>query len=333
MLTKQVAGRTYNYSYVLGRNAQMGNGFSLPMDFALGSDESLYVSSRAHEFYPAQGITKCTMNHELIWDARGLGYADGGSLWPSSVDIDSSENVYISDDYAGQVIIYDKDGNYQGKWGAKGSGDGEFSGPSGIAFDKKDNLYVVDCYNSRIQKLTREGTFLAKWGSFGSGDGEFNMPWGLAIDEAGDVYVADWKNDRVQKFSAEGEYLATFGSSGTGDGELRCPSSVAIDDAGDVYVTDWGNNRLNIYTANGTFLAALIGDAHRLSPWGQDVVDANPDYVKARQRVDLTPEFRFERPVAVNVDDQGRIMVLDQQRSRIQIYTKEKNFVEPQFNL
>ena len=48
MLTTEVAGRVYNYEYCIGRNAQRGVGFTLPMDFALGSDGSLYVVSRGN---------------------------------------------------------------------------------------------------------------------------------------------------------------------------------------------------------------------------------------------------------------------------------------------
>ena len=333
MLTTEVAGRVYNYEYCIGRNAQSGAGFSMPMDFALGSGGSLYVVNRGNEFSPSHGITKCTMDHEFTWDDRGAGFGNGDSPWPMSVDVDSDEKVYVSDDYTGRIYVFDKDGNPLSSWGGKGIGEGELNGPSGLAFDKEDNLYIVDGLNHRVQKFTKDGKFLAKWGSQGGGDGQFNMPWGIAIDKAGDVYVADWKNGRVQKFSPGGEYLASFGEPGTGDGKLHRPSGVAIDNDGDVYVTDWGNERLNIYGPGGTFLTAFIGDADRLSPWSQDSVDANPDFQKARRRVDLTPERRFGRPVAVNVDDEGRIMVLEAQHSRIQIYVKERDFVDAPFNL
>ena len=266
MLTTDVAGRVYNYEYCIGRNAQSANGFYLPTDFALGSGGSLYVVSRGNEFIPSQGITKCTLDHDFIWEDRGLTYGNGESDWPMAVGVDSNENVYVSDDYTSLIYVFDKDGNPLGKWGTKGSGDGELNGPSGLAFDKQDNLFIVDSLNHRVQKFTKDGEFLAKWGSQGSGKGQFNMPWGIAIDKQGDVYVADWKNDRVQKLSPEGEYLATFGKPGTGDGELQRPTSVAIDNDGDVYVTDWGNERLNIYTSDGAFLIAFIGDAERLSP-------------------------------------------------------------------
>ena len=333
MLTRHVAGRVYNYQYCIGKNSQRGNGFSLPIDFALGSGGSMYVVNRSNEFNPSQGITKCTLDHEFTWDDRGPGYCGGESPWPMSVAVDSSENFYVSDDYTSRIHVFDKDGISLSSWGKKGSGDGELDGPSGLAFDQQDNLYIVDSLNHRVQKFTKDGNFVAKWGSQGSSQGQFNMPWGIAVDKQGDVYVADWKNDRVQKFSPEGEYLSTFGKPGTGDGELQRPTDMAIDNEGDVYVTDWGNERLNIYTPDGIFLTAFIGDADRLSPWAQDQVAANPDYVKARRRVDLTAERRLGRPVAVNVDDGGRIMVLEANRCRIQIYVKERDFVDPQFNL
>ena len=334
MLTRHVAGRVYNYEFSIGRVTAGGNGFSCCRDFALGSGGSVYILSKGTEFVPSHGITKCTLDHQLLWDARGPAYCDGQSPWPSSVDLDSEENVYVSDDYVNRVFVYDKDGGLLTSWGTPGSREGELDGPSGLAFDKEDDLYVVDSRNHRVQKFTREGKFLGSWGGPGDEPGQLNMPWGIAVDKArGDIYVADWKNDRVQKFTPDGRYLATFGSPGSGDGQLRRPTGVAVDDQGDVYVTDWGNERLNIYNTDGAFLTAFLGDAHTLSRWGQDLVDANPDYQKARRRVDLAPEQRLQRPVAVNVADDGRFMVLETERARMQVYIKERNFVDAQFNL
>ena len=260
MLTKQVADRTYNYSYCIGRSSNVGHGFTFPVDFALGSGESLYVVSRGHLVNSTNGITKCTLDQDFIWENRGEGFCDGQSPWPSSVDLDSNENVYVSDDYTNRIHIFDNDGNQLGSWGTAGSRDGELNGPFGLSFDREDNLYIVDGLNHRVQKFTKDGRFLAKWGSQGSKEGQFNTPWGIALDKEGNVYVADWKNDRVQKLSPDGEYLASFGQPGTSDGELYRPTGVVVDKEGDVYVTDWGNDRLNIYTPDGTFLTNLIGN-------------------------------------------------------------------------
>ena len=132
MLTRHVSGRTYNYEYCIGRQAAGGAGFIIPIDFAVGSNRSLYVVSRGSEFSPSLGITKCTLDHEVIWEDRGLTFAGGQSPWPNSVDIDSEESVFISDDYTGRISVYDRDGNYQGTWGTKGSGDGELNSPRGL---------------------------------------------------------------------------------------------------------------------------------------------------------------------------------------------------------
>ena len=79
--------------------------------------------------------------------------------------------------------------------------------------------------------------------------------------------------------------------------------------------------------------SAFYGDADKLAPAQQEGVEANPDAQKARKRAGTSVERPFWRPVAVNVDPEGRIMVLDSHGARIQVYIKEKDWVEAQFNL
>ena len=44
------------------------------------------------------------------------------------------------------------------------------------------------------------------------------------------------------------------------------------------------------------------------------------DISKVRRRVNLEPEWRCWRPVAINVDAAGRIFVLEATRHRLQVY-------------
>ena len=221
-----------------------------------------------------------------------------------------------------------------GEWGEHGSGEGQLNGPSGIAFDSEDNLYVVDSLNDRVQKFTRDGRYLMGWGGSGTGEGQFRRPWGIAIDADGDVYVVDWGNDRVQKFSPDGTYLMTFGGPEDVGVELNHPAGVAVDSEGDVYVTDWGNKLVRIYDSEGILITSLEGDAQQVSKWGQAVIDANPDGAKAYRRVkDLTPFGRFERPVGITIDSDDRIVIADSTRGRVQIYAKDRDYKDPQFNL
>ena len=368
MLTAYVQGRIFNYDYCVGGIALSGAGWFFPSDFAVGPNRSLYVLSKGYEFLPTQGITKCTLDSEYVWECRGGDYLEGRGPFPSSIALDSDENVYVSDEFKNRIYIFDKDGNPVGDWGSDGSTngkstgitlpapntvgagvafdlylkkvgardsskDGELNGPMGLTFDGDDNLYIADSYNHRIQVFTRSGAFLRKWGSYGCGDGELNLPWGMAVDAEGCVYVADWGNSRVQKFSPDGACLAVFGAQGSGEGELNSPSSVAVDKDGDVYVCDWGANRVNIYEPDGEYLMHFTGDADRLSQWTQNKVDANVNQQRARKRADLSRERYFRRPVTVRVDDEGRIMTLEAVACRIQVYVKEQDWVEPQFNL
>ena len=332
MLTTVAAGRVYDYSYCIGMYSTSGVGFLVPQDFALGSNDTLYVLNRGVDEITLR-ISKCTLSHEFIADIGRYGMGDGQFVWPTSLALDSAENIYVSDDNLNRITVLNREGEFQAKWGDAGSDAGQLRGPSGIAVDPEDNLYVVDSRNHRVQKFTKDGQYLAGWGGQGSGPGQFNNPWGICLDRQGNVYVADWKNDRVQKFSPDGAYLGQYCETGDGVGGLNRPTGVAVDSDGDVYVADWGNHEVKIYEPEGKFIAALVGDAEQPSPWVQDYLDANPDVVKARRRTNMEVEWRFNRPVAVKIDAQDRLFVAEAVRHRIQVYTKERNYAEAAINL
>ena len=334
MQTVMVRGRVYNYSHTIGRNATGGPGFRHPADLALGSDKTIYVINQGDEFQQCQRVSVITVDEEFIRDFGGSGQGDGQFTWPVAIALDKQENVYVVDEWLNRISIFDKEGAFIGKWGTPGKGEGELSSPGGLAFDGDDNVYITEELNHRVQKFTKDGEFILGWGNEGVGPGEFNRPWGITIDGAGDVYVADWHNDRVQKFTPNGEYLATFGTSGSNAGEVHLPSDVAVDSEGDVYIVDWWNNKVEVYDPDGVPLTTFRGDAEQLSKWAQEAVDANPDYIKARLRVkSLEPQWRFTRPTSIEIADDGKVLIADNQRARIQVYQKESNWVDPQFNL
>ena len=91
----------------------------------------------------------------------------------------------------------------------------------------------------------------------------------------------------------------------------------------------------DIPVADGTFLCSFIGDAQELSKWANMTVEANTDVMKACRRVrTLEPEWRLSMPTSVAFDEKRfRLIVADTNRSRIQIYNKLRDYMEPQFNL
>ncbi len=319
-----VADRTFHYVRAVGRGTFSGSGFRSPMDLALARDGTVYVVNRSWAYRPdGVRITMLTLDEDYVGEFSQFGERDGDLIWPTSVALDTDQNVYIADDWLNRISIFDKDGAFLGKWGVAGSGDGELNKPAGIRFDVDDNLYVVDSGNHRVQKFTKEGKLLLKWGEAGAGEGQFDLPWGLTTDQQGNVYVADWRNDRIQKFDPDGRFLAAFGESGTGVGQFNRPTGLAVDKDGDIYVADWANNRVQVLTAEGRHITTFDGDGD-LSNWAKDFLWASPDMVKQMNLVRDHSEMRaFWRPKAIAVDDTGRIIVLDSNRTRFQIYQKD----------
>ena len=319
-----IATRSFHYDRTIGQQVAIGPGFLAVVDLALGPEGRIYVLNRGFEGFPeTMRVTILNIDEDFIGQFSQSGEGDGELIWPTSIALDSEQNVYVADEWLNRVSIFDKDGEYLDKWGVPGSADGEINKPSGIRFDREDNLYLVDSANNRIQVFTKEGKFLAKWGEAGTGEGQFNFPWGLAIDNRGDVYVADWRNDRIQKFSPDGQFLAEFGSSGSGAGEFNRPTGVAVDKDGDIYVADWFNDRVQVLTPEGRHITTFIGDA-TLSKWGADKLSSNPDHIRMRSLIrDWTPELRMWGPKAIAIDDEGRVVIIDSNRCRLQVYQKD----------
>jgi sugar lactone lactonase YvrE len=344
MQTQIAAGRVFDYSHTVGRSGASGTGFRTPVAVAIGPNAT-YVANRGYEMVPNVGwnrialgvrITKLVLGgesgeEEFVTDFSKYGDAPGQVIWPAGLAVDSQARVYVTDEWLDRVSVFDADGNFLHCWGKSGSGAGELAGPSGIVIDSHDNLYIVDTRNHRVQKFTSEGTPLAAWGGYGSGDGQLDSPWGIDADSDGYIYVADHMNYRVQKLTPEGEFVASFGSRATGRGELGRPSSVAVDSDGDVYVCDWSNDRVQVFGSDGRFVTTLRGDAHELSHWAKMTVAANPDAVRRRREVkDLLVESRFSLPTDMVFDRVlQRLVVVDTQRMRLQIYNKVKDYAVP----
>lgn len=315
---------------------QGGRGFHLPMGIAIKNDGRIYVASRSTtQALNIVGIQIVNLKHEFFGQINSYGKGDGQMIWPTALALDSQENLYLSDDFLQRITIFDGEGNFKTRWGAKGNGDGEFDGPSGIVFDSDDNMLLVDHRNNRVQKFTKDGRFISKFGSQGSGDGQFDLPWGICLDDDGYIYIADWRNDRIQKFTSDGEFVAKFGASGDGDGQLNRPAGVAVDSDGNMFVADWGNQRLQVLAPDGSFLLKLRGQA-TLSHWAKEYLEAQADELKAREsfqpvfdvdtddqhEVSARIEPYFWDPVTVILDKQDRVYVLETSRHRFQVFQK-----------
>ena len=330
METTTVRGRKFNFSHTLG-NLTI---FRYPVNLGLDADNNLYVVNRGHDGDWIFGVNKITLDENQIGKFGGEGETDGRFVWPTAIVVDSRGLAYVTDEWLNRVSIFDttvdfngediEEKNFLRKWGVGGSDPGQLGAPAGLALDANEDLYITEQGNHRVSRFTRDGEFLMTFGGPGSAPGQFHKPWGITVDGQGNVYVADWGNDRVQKFTPQGEFLTTIGESGSGPGRLHRPSDVAVDADGDVYVTDWGQNKVEVYDSSGESLITLYGDHEKLSPRSVEYLNLNTvDYEKRQMVTNFEPERYFDSPTAVEVDREGRIIIADNIRLRLQVYRKE----------
>jgi len=330
--------KAFTYSHTIGFLAATGRGMTNPVDLAINSQGVIYVINRAGPEtpirLPSKRVTMCTLDEEWLGDWGTGGTGDGQFWWPSSIAIDSQDNVFVADEALQRISIFDKDGKFLNKWGVNGSLDGQLEHPSCIRFDADENLWVSDSGNHKVQKFTKDGQLISAWGQQGSGPGQFQGPWGLALTDSGDVYVSDWGNDRIQRYDTNGTLIEEFGGL-SGNDAIHRPAGLAVDREGNMYVADWGNERVKILGADGSLVASLRGESVD-SKWAADYFAVNPEEGQLRYESDLFPELDpparrdreisagvegyFWGPSAVVLDDAGRLYVADSLRHRLQVY-------------
>ena len=328
---------TFQYSHTIGRQeVRSGNGFFMPVAITRDPENRLYVLSRGSEtpaFFPCKRVTVFTVDEEFIEDygqkippeeADPATCPNGSFMWPTSVALDSEGNTYVSDEWLHRVSVYKPGQGWTDMWGTLGSGDGEINKPSGLAFDKDDNLYLVDSYNHRVQVFTRDGKFQFSWGSHGDGPGQFSYPWGIEIDRNGDVYVADWRNDRIQKFAPDGTFLMQFGSHGFRRRRVRPPHRRCRRQG-------WHHLRHRLQERPSPDLRRRR-QLHHQAPRRGHPVQVGPRARPHRPHHGQGPlasndlgerEAAFQGPIAVEVDDEGRVFVVEVARQRLQVFQKQ----------
>ena len=185
---------------------------------------------------------------------------------PAGLFIDSSDNIYVTEERGYRVLKYNSAGTSTlvlGSAGLQYTDNYVFSSPEDVARDAGGNIWVAD--SNRVVQYSSTGTFLQSlpatnsWQS-GSDNTHFNFAPGVAFDNAaGRMFVSDYNNHRVQVYTFSASvpvYSATIGVTGVSDsdnGHLNHPERLAVDSSGRLYIADNGNNRVQRCVLSGTW--------------------------------------------------------------------------------
>jgi sugar lactone lactonase YvrE len=123
-------------------------------------------------------------------ELRSFDVADGAGTGahPNDVAVSGAGDVYVSDQFSGEIYRFDSAGRFQDRFGGRGEGAGNVRMPSGLAVDGRGRLYVSDPGNG-IRVFDASGQFI---NSFAGGQ----VVFGLAFTDDDELYAAH-RNDHA----------------------------------------------------------------------------------------------------------------------------------------
>lgn len=161
---------------------------------------------------------------------------------PHGISIDNEGYLLVTDQGAGRVFRYTKDGKFIAEIGnGPGAGDGEFQQPRYAHVDAAGNIYTTDVKGDRprLQVFSPEGKFLRIFAEKGMGPGMILRGHGLWFDSKGRLYATDVDNMRVNVFEPGGKFLFSFGKDGPGVADFNAPHGLYLDPNDDVFVNSY----------------------------------------------------------------------------------------------
>ena len=228
----------------------------------------------------------------------------GKLVTPIGLDVDGQGNLYVVDNSAKVVQVYDADGKYlrtlagDAKW---------FERPSGIAVDAQGSrIYVVDTggVGSEQHQVrvfdAQTGKHLLDIGKRGTGPGELNLPRDVTIGQGGLLYVVDGGNFRVQVYRPDGTFVNTFGGIGRQGGQFSRPKEAAVDPQGNIYIVDSAFGNFQIFNPEGQLLLSVGSRSER---------DGMAKYML---------------PSGIAIDGDGRVYMVDQFFRKVDVYRPAK---------
>ncbi len=227
---------------------------------------------------------------------------------PTDVALSRDGRIYVLDGVYDRVQVFDKQGNFQFKFGSTGSGDGEFNRPLGLNVDRQGNVYVADSRNHRLQVFDGSGKYLYQIVLPQKGVSKPPDPAGVLVvsprDEDEVIWVTDKFNHRVLIYDKESRKLQhQFGGLGFEDdeGRFRYPFSIATDSKSNVYIVDVVNTRVQMFDKKAKFINKIGG-------WG-------------------VREGTFFRPNGVACDSDNNIYVSDCYMGVIQVFKTDGSYL------
>ncbi|MFZ0245007.1 MAG: NHL repeat-containing protein, partial [Candidatus Binatus sp.] len=284
-------------------------GLAGPVGMALDTVGNIYVAGNDFNGVPGVFVYAAGSNANAAPIATISGNTTG-LVAPSGIALDSSANIYVTDegdagdDIPPSVFVYPALGSSTGLLDeapiATISGSKtDLLSPGGIALDSSRNIYVADNEATSVFVYAALGSSTgtlddAPLATIGGSSTGLRFPNGIALDSSDQIYVADILASKVFVYPALGSSTgkldevpsATISGHNTG---LRNPYGIALDSSGNIYVADVGAASVFVYPALAISGTGLLDEAPTDTISGPLTELGDPLFVAIQPAVAPTP--------------------------------------------
>lgn len=218
------------------------NGFDRPMDIIKRADGNILVAE-----YAGDRVSVLSPEGQYISSFGKKGRGVGELLGPQYLDVDTSNNVYVSDFGNSRIVVFDNDGNGLFAFGESTPLFTGLKAPTGVAF-VNEAIYVADAVSGTIYMFDTAGNYL----DYLVPAGTFKQPealkhWGdyLLVSDSNSVYAVDLTSGAVTQVS----------NTGNAPSRITC----AIPDAnGNLLVADFKTNEVYVMSKMSELVGGLL---------------------------------------------------------------------------
>ncbi len=209
-------------------------------------------------------------------------WGDDTLCWAHGVYLDRHEQLWLTDQYAHVVWVYDTDGTLKRRIGfpyLTSATDGLFNQPTNTFVTPDGMIYVSDGYgDTKCHRFHPNGAHAVTWGEPGHGPGQLLDPHGIWVLPDDRVLVADRANNRIQVFDPDGGYLTEWG-------DIPLPTDFYVyEERGAIFITELHRG-----------VTVLDFDGKLITRWADEPRDPN----------------RIGGPHDIWIDDQGALYVAE----------------------
>lgn len=154
------------YLHSWGSEGSQDGQFSRPLGIAINSEDDVYVLDEGSiEGEKYSRVQKFSSDGIFILKWGSYGTGDGQFLSPSSIAIDSSDVIHITDYKSEFLQKFSKTGEFVEKISLFKEGSENYSGTTSVSIaNNTGNFFVTTNLDKQIMKFSSDGNLLSKWG-------------------------------------------------------------------------------------------------------------------------------------------------------------------------